>query len=136
MTQANADEQDRLAMAQLTAGKESALDEIMGRHAERLYHYLLRVLQNETEASEVAEEAFVRVFQHRHRYKSQNKFSTWLYAIATNLARDVQRYHARHPQVPLDAELRESGQSFREILPDPKASPIQSLETAERTEAV
>src|SRR5437867_74504 len=48
---AASDEQDRKDMACLTAGQDSALDELMGRHAERLYHYLLRLLQNETEAA-------------------------------------------------------------------------------------
>ena len=36
-------------MAQLAAGRDRALNELMTRHGERLYHYLLRVLQNDTE---------------------------------------------------------------------------------------
>jgi RNA polymerase sigma-70 factor (ECF subfamily) len=130
------DEQDREDMARLVAGHEASLDDLMGRHAERLYHYLLRVLRNETEAADLAEEAFVRVYEHRAGFKARSKFSTWLYTIATNLARDVQRYRARHPQVSLDAAAGETGRDFKEILPDAGPSPRQSLEAEERAEAV
>lgn len=136
MSEAGDDAADRQAMARLAAGHDAALNELMERHAERLFHYLLRVLQNETEAADLAEEAFVRVCQNRSRFKPENKFSTWLYAIATNLARNLQRYRARHPQVSLEAEHPETGQNFRELLPEPKPGPEELLESAERAEAV
>jgi RNA polymerase sigma-70 factor (ECF subfamily) len=136
MTPASPDEQDRSDMAQLAAGHDPALDHLMSRHAERLFHYLLRILQNETEASDLAQEAFVRVYQNRAKFKAAHKFSTWLYAIATNLSRDVHRYRARHPQLSLDAEQQESGSEFREILPDVKPGPDESLDSAERADAV
>lgn len=136
MTAPENDEQDRADMARLQAGQDRALDELMGRHAERLFLYLMRLLQNETEAAEAAEESFVRVYQHRARYRSANKFSTWLYAIATNLARDLQRYRARHPNVSLEAEHGEASQSFRETLPETRPSPVEQLESNERARAV
>jgi RNA polymerase sigma-70 factor (ECF subfamily) len=64
------------------------------------------------------------------------RFSPWLYAIATNLARDAQRYRTRHPNVSLEAEASESGHRLGEMLPDTKPGPTQSLESAERAEAV
>lgn len=136
MTPASPDEQDRSDMAQLAAGHDAALDRLMSRHAERLFHYLLRILQNETEASDLAQEAFVRVYQNRGKFSATHKFSTWLYAIATNLARDIRRYRARHPQLSLDAEQKETGSEFREILPDIKPGPVESLDSAERADAV
>ena len=133
---AASDEQDRKDMACLTAGQDSALDELMGRHAERLYHYLLRLLQNETEAADAAQEAFVRVYQNRARFRAASKFSTWLYTIATNLARDVQRYRVRHPRVSLNAEQSETSRDFREIISDTKPNPSELLESTERMDAV
>lgn len=131
-----ADEQDRSDMARLAGGQDAALDDLMGRHSERLYHYLFRVVQNEAEASDLAEEAFVRVYQNRARFRPNGKFSTWLYAIATNLARDVQRHRARHPNVSLDREHDDNGHDFREILPEGKPDPGEVLESAERAETV
>ena len=110
------------------------MNELMGRHAERLFHHLVRLLQNETEAGDLAQESFVRVYQHRTRYKSAHKFSTWLYTIATNLARDLQRHRARHPQASLEGEQREK--DFREVLPDAGPDPGATLEAAERADAV
>ncbi len=132
----SSDEQDRGDMARLVAGHDAALNELMERHAERLYHYLLRLLQNETEAADLAEEAFVRVYQHRTRFRPSGRFSTWLYTIATNLTRDFQRHRARHPQVSLEAASPQTGQGFHEILPETKPDPGQMLESAERVEAV
>jgi len=123
-------------MAQLAAGEDARLDELMQRHAPRLFQYLVRILQNETEAEELAEEAFVRVYQNRARFKPGARFSTWLYTIATNLARDVQRRRARHPQVSLDAEPAAGGQAFHETLPEPRPHPADALAAAEQAQAV
>ena len=123
-------------MARLAAGEDAGLDELMTRHAERLFHYLIRVLQNETEAADLAEEAFVRVYQNRARFRPANRFATWLYAIATNLARDLQRHRTRHPQVSLEAENPETGHSFREMLPETRPNPGEVLDSAERAETV
>jgi RNA polymerase sigma-70 factor (ECF subfamily) len=130
------DEQDREDMARLVAGRDGALDDLMERHAEKLYHYLLRILQNETEAADIAEEAFVRVYEHRAGYNSRHKFSTWLYTIATNLTRDLQRSRARHPQLSLDIPIGETGRDFKEILPDSGPTPRQYLEAEERAAVV
>jgi RNA polymerase sigma-70 factor, ECF subfamily len=136
MTTVPPDDQDRAAMAQLAAGQDAALNDLMGGHAERLFHYLVRILHNETEAADLTEEAFVRVYQHRTRFKAQHKFTTWLYTIATNLARDLKRYRARHPNVSLDAEPAQTGTPFREALPEGKPNPGELLESAERAAAV
>jgi len=136
MTPALSDEQDRSDMARLVAGQDAALNELMARHAERLSHYLLRLLQNETEAADVAEEAFVRVYLHRAKFRRGKKFSTWLYTIATNLARDLQRQRARHPHVSLDNGPEGSLPNFKESLAEPLQGPLEALEGRERAEAV
>jgi RNA polymerase sigma-70 factor (ECF subfamily) len=136
MTPANPDEQDRRDMEQLATGVDSALDNLMSRHSERLFHYLVRVLQNETEAADLAEETFVRIYQNRSKFKSHQKFSSWAYTIATNLARDVQRYRVRHPNVSLDLEQRQDGSRLGESLPDAGPGPVESLDASERAEEV
>ncbi len=134
MTTESLDELDRNDMARLLAGQDSGLNELMSRHAEKLFHYLQRILQNETEAADLAQESFVRVYLHQKKYKPAHKFSTWLYTIATNLARDMKRAQARHPQVSLDAERGET--DFHESLPEHKPNPGETLESTELAEAV
>src|SRR2546425_797747 len=85
----DSDEQDRSDIVRLVAGHEPALNHLMERHGQRLFQYLFRLLQNEAEAADLAEETFVRVYQNRTRFRVNKKFSTWLYSIATNLARDL-----------------------------------------------
>jgi RNA polymerase sigma-70 factor (ECF subfamily) len=132
MTAPDPDDQDRQDMARLAAGHDSALNELMARHDERLFHYLLRLAQSDTEAADIAEETFVRIYQNREKFRSRNKFSTWLYTIATNLARDLHRHRTRHPQVSLDAEL----QNFTEILPSGKPGPGETVQAAETVSVV
>ena len=128
-------EQDATDMARLNAGHDAALNAIMDRHAERLFHYLARQLDNETDAADLAQETFVRVYLHRARFQPAQKFSAWLYTIATNLVRDRFRWRQRHPQVSLDAEGEETS-AIRNSLPDAAASPSERSDTNERAAAV
>src|SRR5436190_20130623 len=105
-------------MKRLASGHDAALNELMERHAPKLCNYLLRCLQNEEDAADTAQESFVRVYQSRARFDPRQRFSTWLYAIATNLVKDRFRYRTRHPQISLDAENEMIGKGFRETLPE------------------
>jgi len=136
MTDAGPDAQDTEDMVRLAAGHDAALNELMERHGEKLFHYLVRCLQDEEEAADLAQETFVRVYQHRAKFDSGQKFSTWLYTIASNLARDRHRWRARHPQVSLNAENEETGTELGARLAQPEATPRESLETNERVAAI
>lgn len=136
MISATPDDQDLTDMERLVAGRDASLDDLMERHGETLFHYLIRSLQNEADAADLAQETFVRVYQHRARFDPKQKFSTWLYTIATNLVKDRYRYRSRHPQVSLDAENEATGGSFRESLPGHNPTPSESLQGEERMEAV
>ena len=132
----NCDEQDAHDMALLAGGRDASLNALMDRHAEKLFHYLLRSLQNESEAEDLAQETFVKVYQHRATFETRQKFSIWLYAIASNLVRTRYRWRARHPQVSLNAENLETGNEFGEQLPDAISSPSESLQFSECSEVV
>ena len=130
------DDPDRTDMARLATGHDAALNNLMERHSERLFHYLIRCLQNEEDAADLAQETFVRVYQNRAKFDAKQKFSTWLYAIATNLVKDRYRYRTRHPQVSLDAENEATGESFRESVPEQNPTPSEIVQGAEQAEAV
>src|SRR5258708_1916461 len=110
------DAQDRADMLRLARGHDAALNDLMARHAPRLFNYLLRSLQKEEGAAALAKEASVRVYQNRARFDASLKFSTWLYAIASNLVRTQFRYRTRHPVVSMDAENSQTGEDFSEAL--------------------
>ena len=129
-------QEDSRDMARLAAGHGAALNILMERHAEKLFHYLVRALQNEDDAADLAQETFVRVYQHRDKFDPGQKFSTWLYAIASNLVRDRYRWRKRHPQLSLDAPNEATGDDFGESLPAQTPSPSETAQTQERAEVV
>jgi RNA polymerase sigma-70 factor (ECF subfamily) len=131
MNESGQDEQDRKDMERLAAGHDAALNDLMERHSERLFHYLLRQLSNASDAEDCAQEAFVRVFLHRAKFRSAARFSTWLYAIATNLARDCRRRQARHPEVCLPEGEGGHGGGL-EMIPDLAPLPAEQLQAEEQ----
>ncbi|HLX96960.1 MAG TPA: sigma-70 family RNA polymerase sigma factor [Verrucomicrobiae bacterium] len=127
---------DRADMERLAAGHDAALNDLMARHAVPLFHCLCRMLGNEDDANDLAQETFVRVFRARAGFRTNEKFSTWLYTIAANLARNHFRWRARHPNVSLEAETGESGQTLGGTLPADGPAPNEQAQTVERAAAV
>jgi RNA polymerase sigma-70 factor (ECF subfamily) len=127
---------DITAMKRLMGGDDFALNELMDRHADRLFQYLFRALQNQEDAADLAQETFVRVYQHRQRFDPQQNFSTWLYAIASNLVRNRYRWRSRHPQVALDSLDESGGADHSVLLKDKNPSPIEGLQNDELAEAI
>lgn len=132
----SSDEQDGLDMTRLAAGHDAALNDLMDRHGPKLFHYLIRGLQNEEDAADLAQEAFVRVYQNRMKFRPDAKFSTWLYTIATNLMKTRYRFRSRHPEISLDAENVQTERSFREMMPASDPTPSECVQADERVEAI
>ena len=76
-------------MERLIAGQDTALNDLMERHATPVFHFLCRMVGNEDDANDLAQETFVRVFKSRGSFRTNEKFSTWLFTIAANLARNI-----------------------------------------------
>jgi RNA polymerase sigma-70 factor (ECF subfamily) len=136
MNAPNCEEQDAQDMARLAGGHDAALNDLMERHAERLFHYLVRSLQDEADAADAAQETFVKVYQNRVKFDPQQKFSTWLYAIASNLVRDRYRWRSRHQQVSLDAENEQTESSLKDTLQASGPLPDQTVQAEERADEV
>ena len=131
-----ADARDRADMIRLAAGHDAALNELMERHATPVFQFLFRMLGNEDDANDLAQETFVRVFRAKASFKSSERFSTWLFTIAANLARNQFRWRTRHPNVSLDATNGSSEQSLSATLPDLTANPGERVLAQERIAAV
>jgi RNA polymerase sigma-70 factor, ECF subfamily len=127
---------DGADMQRLAGGHDAALNELMARHAQPVFQFLCRMLGNEDDANDLAQETFLRVYRHRARFKAGARFTTWLYTIAANLARNHHRWRARHPNISLDAESEATGQSIGEALPAADPAPDGAAEATERAAAV
>ena len=128
---------DIAAMLRLRDGDNLALNELMSRWQEPLVRFLYRYTVSEQDALDLAQETFVRIYQHRARYDARGKFSTWLYTIAGNLCRNHARWKARHPTVSMDLTVSsESDRTLGDQLPDPGSSPALDAATHELAVAV
>jgi len=132
----DADAHDRADMERLIAGHDASLNDLMERHATPVFQFLCRMLGNEDDANDAAQETFVRVYRARASFHLDQKFSTWCYTIAANLARNQFRWRARHPIVSLDAESDGTGQSIGSVLPAKERPPSEQALAAERAAAV
>jgi RNA polymerase sigma-70 factor (ECF subfamily) len=131
-----ADARDRSDMEKLQAGHDAALNDLMERHATPVFHFLCRMVGNEDDANDLAQETFVRVFKARASFRLEQKFSAWLFTIAANLAHNHFRWRARHPNISLEAESPETEQSLGSTLPASGLAPNEEALAVERARAV
>jgi RNA polymerase sigma-70 factor (ECF subfamily) len=88
-------------------GDQSAFASLVRSIQRPVYGLCLRLLRSEAEASEVAQEAFLRAYQHLHRYDENRPFDLWVMAIARNLCLDLLRRRTRMKSEDVD-EMRET----------------------------
>jgi RNA polymerase sigma-70 factor (ECF subfamily) len=86
------DESDQTLMQALAEGTDDALNHLMDAWSAPLIAYLTRLTNSAATAEDLAQETFVRVYRYRLDFTPGKKFSTWLFAIATNLARNHARW--------------------------------------------
>ena len=110
---------DTQLMVDLGAGRESSLNELVRRHQRPLVGYLARIVDDAEKARDLAQETFLRIFRHASGYRTTTRFTTWLYHIARNLARDELRSRRRRPITHSDeavnAESVESQQHEQDV---------------------
>ncbi len=129
------DDLDQADMARLVTGHDAALNALMERHGGKLFGFLCRFVGDEDAANDLAQETFVRVYQHRTDFKTRQKFSTWLYTIGGNLARNHLRARSRRPEVPLEGG-GEDQPGLANSLPASGGSPAEQAARSEQNSAV
>ena len=117
-------------MLRVRQGDTASFDELLRRYRLPLVKYFCRMVRDQALAEDLAQEAFLRVYKARHRYRPDARFTTWLYRIATNLGFNAIRDgRLRQPQA--GDGRSEDGEMPSEFV-DPKASVEQELMETER----
>jgi RNA polymerase sigma-70 factor (ECF subfamily) len=80
-------------------GDERAFSELVERYQTRLLNFIYRTIGDREKAEDLVQEVFIRVYRHLHRFDRSKKFSTWVYTIASNLAKNELRNRSRNPLV-------------------------------------
>ena len=77
-------------------GDEKSFVELMQRYKQPILTFVYRFIGDYDDATDIAQETFVRLYRFAHTFKGEVKFSTWLYTIAANLSRsELKRYRRR-----------------------------------------
>lgn len=118
-------------MRRIQSGDEAAFAALMGRWELPVKALIARLMFNAAESADLAQETFVRVWQHRARYEPDRPFKPWILGIAVNLARNRLRWWRRRPSVSLDAWMEDDEAAQA----DPAAG-AAGLERGERARAV
>ena len=117
-------------IAQLKQGDETAFKTIVEQWKDMVYNTILGIVQNETEAEDLAQDVFIKVFEKISTFKGDSKFSTWLYRIATTTALDHLRSKKRKKRFGFLQSLG-GGNDEKESIPD-FHHPGVSLDNKER----
>jgi RNA polymerase sigma-70 factor (ECF subfamily) len=87
---------DEQLIARFQLGDVQAYDILVRRYKDQLLNFVYRFVGNRTDAEDIVQETFLRVYRNKHMYKEIAKFSTWVYTIAGNLAKTELRRRKRH----------------------------------------
>lgn len=101
-------------MRRLQSGEDAALAPLMGRWEMPVKRFIFRMIGNTTEAEDLAQEVFVRIYTKRASYRVGAKFSTWCFSIAANQAKNRLRWWRRRPVLSLNAWAERGGDTADE----------------------
>jgi RNA polymerase sigma-70 factor (ECF subfamily) len=105
-------------------GDERGFQELVERYQTRLLNFVFRTIGDRERAEDLVQEVFIRVYRHLHRFDRSKKFSTWIYTIASNLAKNELRNRSRNPLVLF--------QTLRGNASDEEDRPLQFEDTSSR----
>ena len=86
---------DEVLIQQFQEGNLYAFEQIVQRYKEPLINFVYHFLGDRVDAEDVVQETFLRVYRNKHLYRNIAKFSTWIYTIASNLAKTELRRRRR-----------------------------------------
>jgi RNA polymerase sigma-70 factor (ECF subfamily) len=110
------------------AGETAAFDEIMVRYERQIYRICYRFVDNREDAMDLAQEVFIKAFEHLATFRRESSLKTWLYRIAMNHCINHVKKHSQefvevteytgsvHSRVQDQLEEREQREHFRRLV--------------------
>jgi RNA polymerase sigma-70 factor (ECF subfamily) len=115
------DAEDIRLMELIGGGDDGAFEQLVERHQRLVIGTVGRMLGSGSDAEDIAQQVFVRVWKNAKRYEPRAKFTTWLLKITRNLVFNELRRRSRHPQVPLQSDTDEEERPLKDeqaVAPD------------------
>jgi len=126
--------EDVVLMLKVKLGDEQAFEELIARHQARILGTVAKMLGNATDAEDISQQVFVRVWQSASRYQPTAKFTTWLLTITRNLVFNEMRRLRRAKFVPMDVETEDHAP--RDIADETNPDAAQAAATADLQVAI
>lgn len=111
--------------------REAAFSELVTRYQRRVFGICLRQLGNRTDAEDATQDTFVHLARKADQFRGDSRFSTFVYRVAVNACRDLQRREGRRPSTPVADIAEVAGGSSADVAPDE----VAGRETAMQVEA-
>lgn len=122
---------DSVLISRINEGDMDAWNELMGKYTGKAFQIAFGILGQRNDAEEVAQDAFVRIYRALPKFRGDSEFSTWMYRIVVNQARNKYRWNKRrgaHVSISIDQELNtENGSGLSLDLPDRTAGPDREV---------
>ncbi len=127
---------EKLLVKKSQAGDVEAFELLIDSYDRRAYNIAYRVMGNEEDAKDMAQEAMLRVFRSIKDFKGQSSFSTWLYRIVTNVCLDELRRRKNVKYISIDSTIQtEDGEMHIELSSDME-TPESAYERLEQRELI
>lgn len=91
--------EDQYYINLVLAGNTNSFAPLVDRYKDFVFTLALKMLKNNEEAEEIAQDTFIKVFNSLHKYKGESKFSTWIYKITYNTCLDVLKKKKKQKEV-------------------------------------
>jgi RNA polymerase sigma-70 factor (ECF subfamily) len=124
---------DEQLMQRYANGDVAAFDQLYSRHELPLWRYILRHCGNRATAEELMQEVWFAVAREAGGFRTNARFTSWLYTMARN--RVIDRLRASRPQSSLD-QAGDSGTTLMDTLADECASPLQAAVQSEQGRSI
>jgi RNA polymerase sigma-70 factor, ECF subfamily len=128
-TTENKDEAQRIAS--ILGGNTHEFHDLIRPHERSVYMMALSLLQNEADAEDAAQEAFLKAFRNLANFRGEAKFGTWLVSITLNEARSRLRKKKNTKMESLDETPEHPGTVSPALLRDWREIPSEALERKE-----
>lgn len=117
---------DEVLIARFQQGDNYAFDLLVKRYRDPLLNFIYRFLGDQTDAEDILQETFYRLYKNKHYYKEVAKFSTWIYTIAGNLAKTELRKRKRRSFFSIN---QYAGEEKDYEIPDDSSNPERETNT-------
>lgn len=117
----------------LRSGSEAAYQALVDDYQQPVYSLVCRLVSDPSDACDVVQEVFLKVFRKIGAFRGDSSLKTWIYRIAVNEAYNFRRWFSRHRQQEVGLEGEEEGSlSYYQKLHDPGRSPFDSASNTEQ----